>query len=406
MVSTLLGVLGSAALLIGLAIATIGLYGLLRRQDIFAQLHAAGLLTGPAVILVLIASIASARTATITSALLVVAFVLVTGSLSTHAIALAAWRRRFAPPTSGGEAPGVHEADRDLDDRKGPGAFRVVLGHDGSTGADVAVRLIAGLEWPIGSVVRVIAVEEGDVSPLASATDSPRSAPGSREATTALESARAVLAAAGLEVESERRGGGDPVAVLLDEAVAIDADLLVVGTRGLGPLRSLLAGTVGGGLVGDATCPVLIARSDRVERVLLATDGSPASDTATRIIARWPAFAGLPIEVLSVAGARHRYGRISAAGGLREAVDRLRHQRIADAAATQLRHAGRLASPHVRIGDAEARILTHAERGSIDLIVVGSSGRRGLRRALVGSVAQAVLTATGHSVLIVPRRRR
>lgn len=35
----------------------IGLYGMLRRPDIFEQLHAAGLITGPAIVLVLLASV-------------------------------------------------------------------------------------------------------------------------------------------------------------------------------------------------------------------------------------------------------------------------------------------------------------------------------------------------------------
>jgi monovalent cation/proton antiporter MnhG/PhaG subunit len=82
-----------ALLALGLLLATIGLYGLLRMPDMFNRLHAAGLITGPAVIVVLLASVGTRSDETITSAALMLLFVLVTAPLSGHAIAQAAqWR--------------------------------------------------------------------------------------------------------------------------------------------------------------------------------------------------------------------------------------------------------------------------------------------------------------------------
>ena len=89
----MLGVLGTVLLATGLVLATIGLYGLLRMPDIFHQLHAAGLVTGPALLLMLIAAIASGSAEITTSAALVFVFLLVTSPLSGHAIAQAARRR-------------------------------------------------------------------------------------------------------------------------------------------------------------------------------------------------------------------------------------------------------------------------------------------------------------------------
>jgi monovalent cation/proton antiporter MnhG/PhaG subunit len=88
-----LDIVGSVLLLLGLLLATIGLYGLLRMPDIFHQLHPAGLVTGPAVIVVMLASVASRSAEIITSAVLVLLFVLITSPLSAHAIARAARRR-------------------------------------------------------------------------------------------------------------------------------------------------------------------------------------------------------------------------------------------------------------------------------------------------------------------------
>jgi multicomponent Na+:H+ antiporter subunit G len=91
-----LDIVGAVLLALGLLLATIGLYGLLRMPDIFHQLHPAGLVTGPAVILVLLASAATWSAEIITSAALVILFVLITSPLSTHAIAQAARRRPSA----------------------------------------------------------------------------------------------------------------------------------------------------------------------------------------------------------------------------------------------------------------------------------------------------------------------
>lgn len=93
MIGTLLEILAGVLMLLGLTLATIGLYGLLRMPDIFHQLHPAGLISGISVILVLLASLATGNAEIITSAVMVIAFVLVTAPLSGHAIAEAALHR-------------------------------------------------------------------------------------------------------------------------------------------------------------------------------------------------------------------------------------------------------------------------------------------------------------------------
>jgi monovalent cation/proton antiporter MnhG/PhaG subunit len=102
----LLSVVGAVLIVLGLSLATIGLYGLLRRPDVFHQLHAAGLVTGPATILVLLAAVGTRRADIITSAVLVLLFVLITAPLSGHAIAQAAYRRAGkGEPGEDGDAP-------------------------------------------------------------------------------------------------------------------------------------------------------------------------------------------------------------------------------------------------------------------------------------------------------------
>lgn len=93
-----LDLVGMALLGGGLLLATVGLVGLLRMENIFAQLHAAGLVTGPALLLLLVASVGTGTGELITSAALVAAFVLVTAPLAAHVIADVAHRREGEEP--------------------------------------------------------------------------------------------------------------------------------------------------------------------------------------------------------------------------------------------------------------------------------------------------------------------
>ena len=94
MAAAIIDVVAAALLFGGLALATIGLYGLLWMRDIFHQLHPAGLISGPALLLILLGAIGTGSAEIITSAALVFVFLLVTSSLSNHAIAHAARQRR------------------------------------------------------------------------------------------------------------------------------------------------------------------------------------------------------------------------------------------------------------------------------------------------------------------------
>lgn len=93
MLGTLLDVAAAVVLFGGLTLVTIGLYGMLRFPDMLQQLHAAALVTGPGIVLILLAAVGSRNAEIMTSAALVLLFVLVTSPRSSHAIAQAALRR-------------------------------------------------------------------------------------------------------------------------------------------------------------------------------------------------------------------------------------------------------------------------------------------------------------------------
>lgn len=143
-------------------------------------------------------------------------------------------------------------------------ASKVVVGWDGSSAAALAVRWAAdaaarsggALEvvcaWQITSLHRDVVHELGVVPPLA---DYERAA--ARLASRGCE----VAAAAGLSSDklSARPVHSPATAALLN--ASREADLVVVGCRGLGGFTALVLGSTSEQLSRHATCPVVVVRT-------------------------------------------------------------------------------------------------------------------------------------------------
>ena len=144
---------------------------------------------------------------------------------------------------------------------------RIIVGVDGSAGATRAVRAVWSREWPAGTEVRIVAVDDGS-GPVRLAEVTPNL----EEFGTAInegppvnarlmaEGARVVLLAKGLNASVEVREG-DPRRVLVEEAVGWSADSIFVGSHGLdGPLDRSGLGGVAAALVTGAPCSVEVVR--------------------------------------------------------------------------------------------------------------------------------------------------
>ncbi|MDQ3684875.1 MAG: universal stress protein [Acidobacteriota bacterium] len=145
--------------------------------------------------------------------------------------------------------------------------LRLIMGVDGSSGAERVVRAVGRRVWPDGTEVCVTAVDDG-ASPTRIADIVPTEAvlmTGCKEeaavrARTMVEWAAQELRAIGLNVSVEIKEGG-PRRTLIEEAKLWGADCIFVGARGFNStLERFLAGSVSTGLATNAPCSVEVVR--------------------------------------------------------------------------------------------------------------------------------------------------
>ncbi|MGK5739816.1 universal stress protein [Micromonospora sp. URMC 103] len=195
----------------------------------------------------------------------------------------------------------------------------------------------------------------------------------------------------GLRVEVRQVPGG-PGATLVEESSR--AELVVVGSRGLGGFTGLLLGSVGTQVAAHARCPVLVVRPAgepvRAEGpVLVGVDGSEPAELAVGYAADEAARRGAALVLVHVApdeGTRTPDGDPDAV--LATAI-----------AAARGSHPGLTVTARTIRADSPARALVEAS-GDAALAVVGTRGRGGFTGMLLGSVSQALVQHARCPVLV------
>lgn len=278
--------------------------------------------------------------------------------------------------------------------------MRILAAHDLTPGSDDALRRAAAIAAEAGGELRIV---------HALSSDAPESA---------AETARDRLGAALAEVTGRQAHGESGVSmricradasdVILSQALAYEADLIVLGGHGPPRLRDAIFGTTAGHVARKAAPPVLIVQSNpgRAYRKILVAVDEEAADTVLDHALRLTS----PDEIHVV----HAFGTaLQAVVGAVDALEDVRTQQ--DVLVARLRRkleaTGRNA-PHfeaiVEEGDEMEVIMRAWSKVEPDLVVMGTHGRTGVAHFLHGSLAETALLGCPSDMLIIPTgpRRR
>lgn len=219
--------------------------------------------------------------------------------------------------------------------------------------------------------------------------------------------------AAGIPV-SEHLGAGRPAAVITERAEELQADLILVGSRGNTGFKHLLLGSIAEEVVRTATCPVLTihptdTRSiEPVKTLLFPTDFSEVANqaisAATRLLVGSDEIRVLVVHTFHIAPMvmpLRGFGR----GKSLSFVDNAKQlaETATEPTARALRELGFEVEVIVERGD-PAEIVTELARDrGVDVIAMGTRGHSKIRQLLLGSTTERVVEHAPCPVFTVHR---
>jgi len=209
---------------------------------------------------------------------------------------------------------------------------------------------------------------------------------------------------------------GPPAETILEQAKVEGATLIAMTTHGRTGLSRWFMGSVAEKVVRESPVPVLLVRSfrpapggtfepaapeePRFEKILVPTDGSPASLEIVGAAEKLAQLYDSEIVVLHVETPLILPGTemgvvppLIATPSAEDPVTAL--------AADRFRHAGLRVDRQTVLGDPASEIVDQSHAAKIDLVAMSTHGRSGLSRWVMGSVAERVLRHAGVPLLLV-----
>ena len=271
----------------------------------------------------------------------------------------------------------------------------ILVGYDGSPGSDQALGwALQEASWR-GAVLTIChawAPEHVPGAPGEGGAPDRARRTGEQVLAQALRFARTVMGAAAVR---PLLASGPAAQVLCGHS--LDADLVVVGSRGRGGLAGLLLGSVSQQVAAHAQGRVVVVRGHwhRAAEytpgpVAVGADGSAASRAAIGFAAREAALRGVPL--LAVCALADTPGGLGGTGRMEEAVGQ-------DIARWEKEHPEVVIRQQVSPGQPRTALLAAAR--DAQLLVVGSRGRGGVPGMRLGSVSQAMLHHSSCPVAVV-----
>lgn len=188
--------------------------------------------------------------------------------------------------------------------------------------------------------------------------------------------------------------GGLPFSLILEQAQVTMAELIVVGSCGLGQRDEIAVGSVSHKVLLYAPCSTLVVKggpppAQPVQRVLVAVQGPEDAERLQNWLQAYPFKQAVQLEILNVIP-KQPFREIEGVPPIKSwaQTSRKAAQWIVDSMAKVLNGSNYVATGRVVEGD-PAEAIAQEARGS-DLIVVSSHGRKGVARFFLGSVSHTL----------------
>jgi nucleotide-binding universal stress UspA family protein len=186
---------------------------------------------------------------------------------------------------------------------------------------------------------------------------------------------------------------GSPAKAILSMAEEQKADLIVMGARGLGPIKERLLGSVSHRILTLAPCSTLIVNGPvkPVKQILLPLEGPSDAEAAVRFLRLKPFHEAVELTLMTVLPWTEPPWPSGAAAEA-AAIEMLEKQtEYIESMSERLRAIGYQAHGVAVVGTPATMILQQATTLRSDLILMGTKGRQGITRFVLGSVSHAVL---------------
>src|ERR1051325_2320981 len=216
---------------------------------------------------------------------------------------------------------------------------------------------------------------------------------------------------------------GRPFEEVCKLAREIEADLIVLPTRGYSGLRHVVFGSTAERIVRFAPCPVLVLRGMKYQaailgeavgeadfhlhKILVPVDFSGCSLAGVRYAARLARSTGASLRLVHVVFPYSQFLGTDRVGANSTNMAQFATQ-TAHGEMIKLRRMKFLrgidCETEIRVGSVVDEISGGSGRPGVDLLVISTHGRTGFKRALIGSVAEHVVRYAECPVLTVPSR--
>ncbi len=285
----------------------------------------------------------------------------------------------------------------------------ILLADDGSEHSQAAANLLCDLPLSADSHIKVLRVF------------APSDAGNLWFYEKGLKKTATSLCENGKEVESEILAG-HPAETIVNTAKKDNANMIVIGAKGLRATLGILLGGVVQQVAEHAECPVLVVRAPYkgLKRVLLVTDGSDASNKMLNCFSDFPMPEGVEYDILHVAPPIPseqeiiQYWPSGIDISFTVPIDEIRQQieeraaheeafgkEVLTQASATLSKQGVQAQIAFLRGDAATEVIEYAKEREIDLIICGGRGLGPFKGFILGSVSRKLLHYAPCSVMVV-----